>query len=73
MLMSHSLEAVKQFFVDNGCQLLEDEYINSSTKMNYRCKCQKIFEITFKYFNDKHLRYYPDIYIKSENIHTKLL
>jgi hypothetical protein len=48
--MSFSLETVKTYFKDNGCELLETEYINSSTKMKYKCKCEQIYYITFKYF-----------------------
>jgi hypothetical protein len=31
-------EYVKKYFTDNGCQLLEKEYINNTTKMKYVCK-----------------------------------
>lgn len=30
---------VKQYFEDNGCILLEPEYINAHTKMKYICSC----------------------------------
>ena len=30
---------VKKYFADNGCELLEEEYVNSHTRMKYRCKC----------------------------------
>ncbi len=46
----HTLEFVKQFFKDNGCELLEKEYKNNSTKMGYICICGDISEISFANF-----------------------
>lgn len=42
-------EFVKQYFFDNGCELL-DEYINSKTKMKYICNCGNKSEILFDNF-----------------------
>ena len=39
---SPSLEEVKQEFLDNGCELLEEEYTNSATPMKYKCECENI-------------------------------
>lgn len=47
-----SFEYVKYCFEKNGCELLEDRYINSRTKMNYRCACGKIDKVTFKHCNN---------------------
>jgi len=41
---------VKQFFVDQGCELLEDTYKNSGTKMKYRCSCGNKSQIIFDKF-----------------------
>ena len=34
-----TLEHVKEYFKEQGCELLEDAYINANAKMRYRCKC----------------------------------
>jgi len=41
---------VKEFFEEQGCELLEDEYIGYLTKMKYRCSCNNISKITFNSF-----------------------
>ena len=46
----HTLEYVRQCFAERGCELLEDHYINSHTKMRYRCHCGNISYITFSGF-----------------------
>jgi hypothetical protein len=46
----NTLKEVQDYFKANQCELLENEYNNSSTKMKYRCKCNNTFDITFKYF-----------------------
>lgn len=43
----NTLKEVQDYFKSNQCELLENQYINSSTKMKYRCKCNNIFDITF--------------------------
>jgi hypothetical protein len=45
----HSLDYVKQYFLDRDCLFLEDVYINSSTKIKYLCKCGRI---SFTRFDD---------------------
>jgi len=47
-------EYVKQYFKDNNCELLEDEYINSRTKMKYKCSCGNTSEIRFSDFKNGH-------------------
>jgi len=46
----HSFEQVKQFFKEKKCELLEKEYNNSRTKMEYRCRCGNISKITYHNF-----------------------
>ena len=50
MPKKHSYEYVKQYFEEQGCELLEGEYKNSYTKMRYRCECGNISEICFSSF-----------------------
>ena len=45
---------VYNFFKNEGCELLETEYINSATKMRYRCKCENESEIIFNNFQSGH-------------------
>jgi very-short-patch-repair endonuclease/ribosome maturation factor RimP len=47
-----SFEFVKQYFRENECELLETNYINSKTKMRYKCKCQNESEIRFNNFQN---------------------
>lgn len=44
------LESVKNYFSLQGCKLLESNYVNSSTKMNYICKCGKTALINLNNF-----------------------
>lgn len=37
--MRYTIETARNLFSDNGCELLEETYRNSSTPMLYRCKC----------------------------------
>lgn len=53
--MSHdrkkfSYAQVAQYFRDQGCELLAEEYKNSQTKMRYRCSCGTISEINLNNF-----------------------
>ena len=48
----HTLEYTKQYFKDEGCELLETEYINNSTLMKYICNCENISKICFNHFKD---------------------
>ncbi|HUS51462.1 MAG TPA: hypothetical protein VMZ91_14935, partial [Candidatus Paceibacterota bacterium] len=46
----YKLKEVKQHFEDNNCELLENNYINSQTKMRYKCSCGNISKIKFNKF-----------------------
>ena len=43
-------EYVNKFFKTHKCELLETEYINNSTKMKYKCKCNNESYISFSHF-----------------------
>jgi 5-methylcytosine-specific restriction endonuclease McrA len=45
-----TFEYVKNYFKEQGCELLEKEYINNSTKMRYKCNCGEASEISFGEF-----------------------
>jgi hypothetical protein len=45
-----SFDYVKKFFNDNGCELLEKEYINARKKMKYRCIGTQIIFSQLKHF-----------------------
>lgn len=49
-----TFEYVEAFFKEQGCELLETEYINSKTKMRYKCSCGGISEIIFNHFKKGH-------------------
>ena len=49
-----TLEYVKGYFDEQGCELLEKEYKNSKTKMRYRCSCGNVSEIAFTTFKAGH-------------------
>jgi len=47
----YTLKEVKKYFEDHDCELFETEYVDSKTKMKYRCKCgNKKCKITFNRF-----------------------
>jgi hypothetical protein len=48
-----TFEYVYQYFLDQGCELLEDHYVNNLTKMKYRCVCGNIAYISFTCFKDR--------------------
>lgn len=52
--LRHGLEYVKKYFLDHGCILLEDKYVNANTKMRYICNCGKERKITFSCFKNGH-------------------
>ena len=66
----NTLKEVQDYFKANQCELLENLYINSSTKMKYRFKCNNTFYITFKYF--KRIKSMKKIYLQIEMIFQKL-
>lgn len=44
---SFDIEFVKNYFYENGCELLEKEYKNARKKLKYKCCCGKVSEICF--------------------------
>lgn len=48
--VKYNIEEVKNYFIEQGCKLLEDKYINLETKMKFRCKCNNESEISFTRF-----------------------
>ena len=53
----HNFDYVKQFVKENSdCELLSTEYINTDTKMKFRCKCGDEFETTFYKFSKRDKR-----------------
>lgn len=51
MTRRHTLEYVKEYFENNGCELLANEYKDTKTKMKYRCICGKVSNIHFGNFS----------------------
>jgi hypothetical protein len=47
MSKKHSYEYVKNFFKEQGCELLSQEYKNNYEKLIYRCSCGDISYISF--------------------------
>jgi hypothetical protein len=45
-----TLEYVQNYFKENNCILLEAKYINSNTKMQYKCQCNNESSITWDNF-----------------------
>lgn len=45
-------EVVSEYFKTNGCTLLEEKYINNSTKMKYICSCGNISVIKLSNFKN---------------------
>jgi hypothetical protein len=50
MNQKYFYNTIKQEFSDNGCELLEDIYINCDVPMLYKCKCGTISKIAYKHF-----------------------
>ncbi len=53
----HTLKYVQNYFKEQGCELLETEYINCKTKMKYKCSCGDISNISFNNFRKGHRCY----------------
>ena len=47
-------EYVKKFFEENNCEMLDTEYKNARTHINYRCSCGNISKIIFDSFRRGH-------------------
>lgn len=50
MGIKHTYEYVERYFSDNGCNLLDEKYVNNRTKMKYKCVCGNNSEICFSDF-----------------------
>jgi very-short-patch-repair endonuclease len=48
--LRNNIEYVKQFFIDNNCTPLFDEYINGKTLLKYQCSCGSVAKIRFNDF-----------------------
>jgi len=46
----YTLEIVKNFFKEQNCELLEDNYQNTIQKIKYKCSCGNISYTIFKDF-----------------------
>lgn len=57
---SFSYEFVKKYIEENGCKLLECEYINANTKIKVECGCGNVYTTTFHSFKDNN-KYRCDI------------
>ena len=44
----YKIKYIKQYFKDNNCELLEEEYKNNSTPMKYKCSCGNMSKISFQ-------------------------
>ncbi len=45
MSKKYTIEEIRKFFKDKGCELLEKEYKNNRVKMRYKCNCGNISKI----------------------------
>jgi len=45
-----TIDNIKKYFIEHKCELLEDEYISSDTKMKYCCKCGNKSNISWDNF-----------------------
>jgi len=52
MPKKHTYEYVYNYFKNEGCELLETEYVGALTKMKYKCSCENISEIKFSKFQN---------------------
>ncbi len=77
MAQKLTYEYVKKYFEDNDCELLENIYVNSGTKMKYKCVCENISHIKFNQFRigqrcmncsgfQKHSQEYIEQYFKNQ-------
>jgi hypothetical protein len=49
-----NFDDVKNYFKEQGCELLSTEYINSQTLMKYKCNCGNISETSYAPFKKGH-------------------
>jgi hypothetical protein len=50
MMHKLSYDAVSKLFKDQGCELLDDKYINNSTPVSFRCSCGDVSKISVANF-----------------------
>jgi len=50
--IKHNVKYIKNFFKEQKCKLLTIKYINSHTKLKYKCICGNISKITFCNFKN---------------------
>lgn len=46
----HSYDYVYDYFLNEGCELIDSEYINGSSSLGYKCGCGDISKISFNAF-----------------------
>jgi hypothetical protein len=46
----HDLQYVKNYFLSNGCEFLDNEYLNVDHPHNYICECKNVSKINFTSF-----------------------
>jgi len=49
-MRKHTIEYVKNYFLDNGCEFIDEEYINVDHPHNYKCICRNLNKISFANF-----------------------
>lgn len=49
-----SIEFIRDYFSQNDCELLSTEYVNATQKLDYRCVCGNISQITYGSFMSGH-------------------
>lgn len=47
-------DEIYEYYLSQGCELLEDEYISCQIPMKYRCKCGNISTMKFSHFKQGH-------------------
>jgi len=53
-LLKHDIDYIKKIVEEQGCELLETEYINAKTKMKYKCRCGFISYSLFNNIKNGH-------------------
>ena len=48
--MRYTIETAKALFAEQKCELLDENYVNSSTPMSYQCQCGEMSSITLSDF-----------------------
>lgn len=44
------INSVKKYFIDKGCEMLQNEYVNGHTPISYKCGCGNVSKISFSSF-----------------------